>query len=165
MDLLHLSAIWQPLGITIQRQCWQQGIPVLHSLRGALGPYSRRQRWWKKLPYYLLQERPWLQRAAALHVTTRQEEHELHGLGLRAPKLLLPNPIDLSALRPNPSSGVALRSELGISTESPLLLICGRQHHKKGLDLLQEVLCHMQHSPWQLLLVGRDDDGSGNSSD
>ncbi len=163
VDLLHLSALWQPLGITIQQQCWQQGIPVFHSLRGALGPYSRRQRWWKKLPYYFLRERPWLQRAAALHVTTRQEQLELRGLGLSAPKLLLPNPIDLSSLRPNPSSGIALRSELGISAEAPLLLICGRQHHKKGLDLLPEVLCQLQHSPWQLLLVGRDDDGSGSA--
>ena len=36
-DLLHLSAIWQPLGIQIQREAWRLGIPVLHSLRGALG--------------------------------------------------------------------------------------------------------------------------------
>ena len=76
IDLLHLSTVWHPLGISIQRQAWKQCIPVFQSLRGALGPYSRRQRWWKKYPYYLLRERPWLQRAAALHVTTRQEERE-----------------------------------------------------------------------------------------
>ena len=41
-DLVHLSAIWQPLGIPIQRAAYSLNIPVLHSLRGALGPYSRR---------------------------------------------------------------------------------------------------------------------------
>ena len=69
-DLLHLSAIWQPLGIPIQREAIRQGIPVLHTLRGALGPYSLSQRWWKKLPYFLLRERPCLQQAAGLHVTS-----------------------------------------------------------------------------------------------
>ncbi len=162
-DLLHLSAIWQPLGIPIQREAWRQGIPVLHSLRGALGPYSRQQGWWKKVPYYFLQERPWLQRAAGLHVTTRQEERELNGLGLRAPRHLLSNPIDLECLGPNPKVGAELRTQLGIDSHRPLMLICGRQHHKKGLDLLPSVLSRMQSQPWQLLLVGRDEDGSGDA--
>ena len=160
-DLLHLSAIWQPLGIPIQREAWRQGIPVLHSLRGALGPYSRQQGWWKKVPYYFLQERPWLQRAAGLHVTTRQEERELSGLGLRSPIHLLSNPIDLEDLGPKPDHGAELRNQLGINPNSPLLLICGRQHHKKGLDLLPSVLSRVQSQPWQLLLAGRDEDGSG----
>lgn len=162
-DLLHLSAIWQPLGIPIQREAWRLGIPVLHSLRGALGPYSRKQGWWKKVPYYFLQERPWLQRAAGLHVTTHQEQRELNDLGLRAPRHLLPNPIDLESLGPNRQHGAELRTQLGLDPDSPLMLICGRQHHKKGLDLLPSVLRRMQSQPWQLLLVGRDEDGSGDA--
>ena len=39
-DLLHISGIWQPLGIPIQRAAALQHLPVLHSLRGALGPVS-----------------------------------------------------------------------------------------------------------------------------
>lgn len=161
IDLLHLSAIWQPLGIPIQRQAWEKNIPIFHSLRGALGPYSRRQKWWKKYPYYLLHERPWLQRAAALHVTTRQEERELNGLGLRAPRMLLPNPVDLRELRIDAEARVTFRSELGISSDTPLLLICGRQHHKKGLDILPAILSKLSNYSWQLLLVGQDDDGCG----
>ncbi len=163
VDLVHLSAIWQPLGIPIQRQAWKKNIPVFHSLRGALGPYSRRQRWWKKYPYYLLRERPWLQRTAALHVTTCQEERELNGLGLHAPRMLLPNPVDLAELRPDSKARVSFRSELGISSDTPLLLICGRQHHKKGLDLLPPILSKLSNHSWQLLIVGQDDDGSGTA--
>ena len=59
-QLLHISAIWQPLGLPIQREALAQGIPVLHSLRGALGPYSLSRGWWKKLPYFYLAERPLL---------------------------------------------------------------------------------------------------------
>ena len=161
VDLLHLSAIWQPLGIPIQRQAWGRNIPIFQSLRGALGPYSRRQKWWKKYPYYLLQERPWLQRAAALHVTTRQEERELNGLGLRAPRMLLPNPVDLRELRLDIEARVKFRSKIKISSDTPLLLICGRQHHKKGLDILPAILSKLSNYSWQLLLVGQDDDGCG----
>ncbi|WP_255483166.1 MULTISPECIES: glycosyltransferase [unclassified Synechococcus] len=163
VDLIHLSAIWQPIGITIQRHAWKQKIPLIQSLRGALGPYSRRQKWWKKYPYYLLRERPWLQRTTALHVTTYQEDNELNGLGLHAPRMVLPNPLDLTELQVNAEARIAFRAKLGISLETPLLLICGRQHHKKGLDLLPSILNNLKEYSWELLLVGQDDDGSGKA--
>jgi glycosyltransferase involved in cell wall biosynthesis len=161
VDLLHISAIWQPLGIAVQRAALARGIPVLASLRGALGPYSLRQGWWKKLPWFLWRERPLLQRAAGLHVTTRQEERELAGLGLRSPRFLLPNPLDLQTLRPDPALGLRWREQRGLDATTPLLLVCGRQHHKKGLDLLPAAMAPLANRPWTLLLVGGDDDGSG----
>ena len=161
VDLLHISAIWQPLGIPVQRAALARGIPVLASLRGALGPYSLRQGWWKKLPWYLWRERPLLQRAAGLHVTTRQEERELVGLGLRPPRFLLPNPLDLQTLRPDPALGLRWREKRGLDATTPLLLVCGRQHHKKGLDLLPAAMAPLANRAWTLLLVGGDDDGSG----
>ena len=160
-DLLHISAIWQPLGIPIQREAHIQGIPILHTLRGALGPYSLSQRWWKKVPYFLMRERPYLQQAAGLHVTSNQEGKELWPLSLRAPRWLLPNPIDLRHLYPNTALGEQWRRRLGVPAEQPLLLVCGRQHHKKGLDLIPQVLSALREKPWHLLLLGGDDDGSG----
>ncbi|MFM7674871.1 MAG: glycosyltransferase [Synechococcus sp.] len=161
VDLVHVSAIWQPLGLPVQRAALRRGIPVLASLRGALGPYSLRQGWWKKLPWFLAQERPLLQRAAGLHVTSLQEELELKGLGLRPPRFLLPNPLDLETLRPDAPLGQRWRLAQGLALDIPLLLVCGRQHHKKGLDLLPAVLAPLRQRSWQLLLVGGDDDGSG----
>lgn len=162
-ELLHLSAIWQPLGIPLQQAAMAQGIPVLHSLRGALGPYSLSRGWWKKLPYFLLRERPLLQRAAGLHVTSIQELEELRWLGLQAPRFLLPNPLNLSELQPDPALREQIRHQLGIAAGLPLLLVCGRLHHKKGLDLLPDVLATQRQHPWQLLLVGDDADGSGTA--
>ena len=161
VDLLHLSAVWQPLGLPVQRAALQRGLPILHSLRGALGPYSFRHGWWKKWPYFLLCERPLLQRASGLHVTSSQEERELRGLGLRAPRYRLPNPLDLGELRPDPELGRLWRLRHGLPGNVPLLLICGRQHHKKGLDLLADALPPLAGLAWQLLLVGSDEDGSG----
>ena len=160
-DLLHLSAVWQPLGPPLQRAALARNIPVLHSLRGALGPYSLSRGFWKKLPYLLLMERPLLQRAAGLHVTSQQEAQELDWLRLRAPRHLLPNPLDLSQLRPNSERRRRERRRLGIPSGMPLLLVCGRQHHKKGLDLLPDLLASQRQHSWHLLVVGNDDDGSG----
>jgi glycosyltransferase involved in cell wall biosynthesis len=160
-DILHLSSIWQPLGIHIQKIAYQLNVPVLQSLRGALGPYSRRKKWWKKIPYYWLQERPWLQKAAGLHLTTQQERQEIEQLGLNAPCYLLPNPIELGELRLDTKSGHEWRHRYQISLDIPVFLICGRQHHKKGLDLIPDVLQRLDQLQWHLVIVGNDDDGSG----
>ena len=102
-----------------------------------------------------------LQQAAGLHVTSLQEESELLGLGLKAPRFQLPNPIDLKHLRLDPSLGLAWRANNEIDPGIPLLLICGRQHHKKGLDLLIPVLQQLKQHDWKLLMVGSDDDSTG----
>lgn len=161
VQLLHLSAIWQPLGLPVQRAALERGLPVLHSLRGALGPYSFRRGWWKKVPWYLLRERPLLQRAAGLHLTSHQELRELRGRGLRPRRWILPNPVDLNALGMDPALRLQTRQELGLAATEPLFLICGRLHHKKGLDLLPHALAPLADRPWRLLIVGADDDGSG----
>jgi len=165
-DLLHLSAIWQALGPPVQRAALAAGVPVVHSLRGALGPYSLRRGPWKKLPYHWLVERPLLLRARALHVTSLQEERELDapwlGLGRRRrpPLVRLPNPLALPAPDRDPDPG-SWRRRHGIAADTRLLLVCGRQHHKKGLDLLPPLLQGLAQRPWTLLLVGPDEDGSG----
>jgi glycosyltransferase involved in cell wall biosynthesis len=160
-QLLHLSAIWQPLGVPVQRAAHRVGVPVVHSLRGALGPYGLGRGWWKKWPYFLLRERPLLQRAAALHCTSRQEVEELRGLGLKPRRWILPNPLDLSALRCDPALGRAWRTRHGLPQGEPLLLIAGRRHHTNGLDLLPGVLAALADRPWRLAVIGNDDDGSG----
>ena len=160
-DLLHISTIWQPLGIPIQKEAFRLKIPVIQSLRGALGPYSLTKGWWKKLPYYYLKERPWLQKAAGLHVTTVQEQSELAKLNLKAPCHLIANPIDLENLEMNPDKGQEWRQKYNINRDTPLFLICGRQHHKKGLDLLPAVFRELKNLEWKIILVGHDDDGSG----
>lgn len=163
-SLLHVSAIWQPLGQAVQKAAIKKGIPILHSLRGALGPYSLRQKWWKKIPYFVLRERRLLQQAAGLHVTSQQEAREIGWLRLKAPCKILANPVDFNELDIDNNAGKECRKRLGIPTDSALLLVCGRQHHKKGLDLLESVFRGMEREKkWFVLIVGEDEDGSGKS--
>lgn len=162
--LLHLSALWQPLGPPMQRAAQRLGVPVVHSLRGALGPYSLSRGWWKKLPYFWLVERPCLKRAAALHITSGREQREcnnpLLGLGGLPPRWLLPNPLELAAFGFDPQQRLAWRNAHQLKSNEPLLLVCGRHHHKKGLDLLTPVFSALTDLPWRFALVGPDEDGS-----
>lgn len=160
-DILHLSSIWQPLGLSVQQAAHDSGVPVIQTLRGALGPYSWRRGWWKKIPYYILRERPLLQLAAALHCTTAQEVRELGWLHLKPPTYLLPNPIDLPVASDKRLSRDDWRSINGIPTKEPLFLVVGRFHHKKGLEILPDALCALTNRSWQIAFIGHDEDGTG----
>lgn len=159
-ELLHTSSIWQPLGLPVQKVAHQLGVPVIQTLRGALGPYSWKRSWLKKAPYFFFKEKPMLQRSAAIHCTTAQEANEISWLGLRPPVILLPNPIDLSSFRCDQSLGLQWRKMLEIPLDVPLLLVAGRFHHKKGLDLLPSILQQLSDESWHILLIGDDDDGT-----
>ena len=160
-DLLHMSSIWQPLGLPVQHAAHRSGVPVVQTLRGALGPYSWRHGWWKKLPYFLFFERPLLQRAAAIHCTTGQEVREIKWLRLQPHIEVLPNPIDLSQFYSDTSIRADWRRQHRIQDSEVLFIVAGRIHHKKGLDLLPKTLQNIRNLPWQLVIIGDDDDGSG----
>ena len=45
--------------------------------------------------------------------------------------------------------GQQWRQKHKINKETPLFLICGRQHHKKGLDLLPAVFKELKNLDWK----------------
>ena len=160
-QILHLSSVWQPLGLSVQKAAHSFRVPVIQTLRGALGPYSWRQGWWKKVPYFWLKERPMLQTASTLHCTTIQEAREIDWLGLRPPVQILSNPLDFNKLQTVPQLGQDWRQRVGISLDEPLFLVAGRMHHKKGLEILPNVLKAISQRSWQIAFIGNDDDGTG----
>ena len=160
-DVLHLSTIWQPLGIPVQKAAYKLGIPTLQSLRGALSPYSFSQKYWKKKIYYLLQEKQWLQKTNGLHVTSMHEYYETERLMLKPPIYKLENPIDLNNFYIDEDLGHLWREKNGIDAETPIFLVCGRIHHKKGLELIPEILGLIELVRWRLIIIGKDEDGSG----
>ena len=159
-EILHLSSIWQPLGIPVQDAALSAGVPVIQTPRGALGPYSWRRGCWKKVPYFLFRERPLLQLAAALHCTTKQEVSELGWLRLKPPATVLPNSLDLSQMRGDRALGQQFRISNRLPLDQPLFLVAGRLHHKKGLDLIPKALNKIANKRWQILFVGTDSDGT-----
>jgi len=159
-EILHLSAIWQPLGISVQKAAHIAGIPVIQTLRGALGPYSWTRGYYKKLLYYLFIEKRYLQRASYIHCTTHQEMKEAALLRLKPPLCVLPNPLDLDQFYTDNDLRQKWRIKHNIPLSTALFIVAGRLHHKKGLDLLPTALKAISHQPWQLVIIGDDDDGT-----
>ena len=159
-DVLHISSIWQPLGLAVQKAAHESSVPVIHTLRGGLGSYSWRRGWWKKIPYHLLLERPILQRARLIHCTTKLERDELRFLRLRPPAILLPNPVSLEEFYYSERIRTKWRKRFGIEKSQKLLLVAGRMHHKKGLDLLPPLLSRLTQNDWRIIFIGNDDDNS-----
>ena len=162
-DIFHLSSIWQPLGIPVQSAAHRHHIPVIQTLRGALGPYSWRRGTHKKVPYYLLKEMSYLQRAAAIHCTTDQEAREINWLHLKPPIERIPNPLALDNLYSDNESRNEWRDAHRIKHNETLFIIAGRLHHKKGLELLPQLLQVLHDKPWRLAIIGNDADGTGHS--
>lgn len=160
-ELLHMSSIWQPLGLQVQHAAHLANVPVIQTLRGALGPYSWRRGWWKKIPYFLFLERPLLLRTDALHCTTNQEAREISWLNFKQHIEVLPNPLDLDQFYTKPYIRAEWRRKYRIQDGEVLFIVAGRIHHKKGLDLLPKALHRLRNYPWQLVIIGDDSDGSG----
>lgn len=160
-DLIHLTAIWQRTGPAAAAAARRARRPLVISPRGALGPYSWRRGRLKKLAYYWLRERATLRAAAGFHYTSPMEAAECGPFQFGQPSCIVPNSIDLRAWNPDAAAASRWRRQLGVRDDEALYLYAGRMHHKKGLDLLPELLATVQDLPWRLALVGEDDDGSG----
>jgi glycosyltransferase involved in cell wall biosynthesis len=160
-DLIHVTGVWQPTSVAACRAAETADVPYFVSPRGALGRYSFTQRPWKKWPYWWLQERCNVARAAAIHCTSALEAEECGRFGLTPPRFVVPNSIDLAAWQRNDEGGQAWRSGLGCAHDEAVYLFVGRLHDKKGLDLLPAVLTQLKDLKWRMVFVGPDEDGSG----
>jgi glycosyltransferase involved in cell wall biosynthesis len=163
-DVVHITGVWQPTLVAGCRACAASGIPYVISPRGALSEYSFSQKSWKKWPYWWLHERRNCDQSAVIHYTASMEKTESERLKLRPRAIVIPNSIDLSSWYREEEAGLAWRKTLssrGVKRSTCVLLYAGRKHHKKGLDLLPDVLAGLSDTDWHLVLVGDDEDGSG----
>ena len=161
VDVLHLSSVWQPLGARVRMHATTANVPIVQSTRGALSRYSFSKSRFKKLFYYWLLEKANLKKSNILHVTSSQEQVEVERLGLGVKTWLLPNPIDIHDKGNLDTTREEARRRLNVRERCPVFLICGRMHHKKGLDLLPDVLNELRSEDWRLIIAGADEDGSG----
>ena len=73
---------------------------------------------------------------------------------------LLQYPIDLDHFCILPDLRSEWRNKLSIPSTAPLLIVAGRFHHKKGLELLSTVLPSLSDLDWHIVFVGQDQDGT-----
>jgi glycosyltransferase involved in cell wall biosynthesis len=164
-DLVHLSAVWQPLGLAVASAARKAHKPYICSLRGCVNPWIWKTHTVKHKIYWRLFEFPLLAGAAALHATCASEREDALALGVgRQQKFyVVPNCLDTHAYAHNPPLRQRFRDSLGLSAAQKLILYLGRIHPQKGIDLFLDAAAEVLRSSPQWLYVIAGPSGGGYS--
>jgi glycosyltransferase involved in cell wall biosynthesis len=138
--------------------CKEVNSPYVIQLHGQLLPWSLRHKKLKKKIFLTLMGRNYLNKANALHCTVHSEDEALDGMGITAPRIIIPNGVDNGYFTQLPPRGY-LRKRFRIPDNANILLFFGRLHTKKRPDIAVEVLAATQNLPCEthLILAGPDE--------
>ena len=128
-DIIHITGVWQRTSGAACKAAKNHSIPYIVSPRGALSPYSWRQKTVKKVPYYLWTEAFNVRNAAAIHYTAKQELEECQWLQLPGRDLLVPNGLNTNFWQPATVEAKAWRKLQNLNTTPQPL-----QQNIRGLD-------------------------------
>ena len=156
-EIAHFHGLWQPRFRKLAATYREHRVPYIVSPHGMLERWAFRHKWWKKLPYWHLVERPWIKRAASVLTTAGSER-------LRLTSFLPHTRVDVLPLgmtdEQRPDYGNA-RAVLGWKADDFVLLFLSRIHPKKGLDLLLRALTRLPSDTlraMRLVVVGPEED-------
>jgi glycosyltransferase involved in cell wall biosynthesis len=154
-NVAHLTGVWQPTMIGVQRVLHSAGVPYVTSPRGALSPYSFTRGYVKKQVYYRLFEQRIERQAAAVHVTAPIEQHEVEALGLGVPIDVIPNSCDAGQWFEDRDAARRWREARGLGSDEFVVMHVGRTHHKKNLEFLLMAAADLpMTADWRLVLLG-----------
>jgi len=154
-NIAHLTGVWQPTMIGVQRMLLKQRMPYVVSPRGALSAYSFAQSRWKKWPYYYLFERRIEHMASVLHATAPIERDELLALNLGVPVFIAANICDSAPWFYDPDAAQQWRQSHQIPANEFVIMHVGRVHPKKNLGFLIDVAASLRTDrQWRIVFVG-----------
>ncbi|MEM8484865.1 MAG: glycosyltransferase [Bacteroidota bacterium] len=128
-DAVHVHGLFNPISSIALRQCVRRNWPVVLRPFGTLSRYTfTHRRTWIKRQYFRRLDGPSLQKAPAIHFTTRAEcdEAAWHGIDFSGRSHVVPPPL---AELPAPSATIADR-------DAPIVLFLSRIHPKKNIECL-----------------------------
>jgi glycosyltransferase involved in cell wall biosynthesis len=152
-DVVHQHGVWIYTSLIARTLASEGPCAVVISLHNMLSPWALRHKATRKHVALWLYERENLAKADCIHALTKAEAECVRALGLKTPICVIPNGIDLPAIKPSgfrANSGTRIRE----------LLFLGRLHPQKGvLELLKgwAHFCRKRHKSnenWRLNIVG-----------
>lgn len=153
--IAHLTGVWQPSTIGVQRALRSVCVPYVTSPRGALSDYSFSRCYWKKRLYYRLFEQRIPRQAAAIHLTAPIEQHEIESLSLGVPIDMIANSCDTETWFEDRAAAAEWRTARGIGQAEFVFMHVGRVHEKKNLAcLLTATAGIVPANGWRVVLLG-----------
>ncbi len=153
-DIIHTHYLFSYPSTCAGLIARNQGIPYIVRIIGQLTPWALAQSRLKKQLYTSLIERHNLNRAAAIHCTSKAEVEDAHKFGIKTPAITLPlgvnNPINLPNAKPK------IRHLYNLSPTTPIILLLARLHPVKRVDLLLNALKQLvtQNNDCHLIIAG-----------
>ena len=153
-DVVHTQAVYLWPMWAAARAAARARVPYVVSPRGMLErDLISRKRPFLKALWIAAIERHNLERAAAIHVTSRREADEAAALGLNLPPMHeIPNGLTLDGDASGPVSPAISRVIAG----GPFVLFLGRLNWKKGLDRLLAAAARL--ADVRVVIAGNDED-------
>lgn len=162
-DIVHIHGTWRYHTLGAAGVARGYGIPYIVRPAGNLGEITRRHKAYLKIPYFELIERPVLNRAAAIHCTSRKEEQELAGVRLRPRTFIVPQPIANESAGIEPDlAGLRGRCRDLRWDGMKRIVYLGRISFIKSIDLLLEGFIRLaaDFPDWTLILAGPPEDAA-----
>lgn len=152
-DVVDIHAVFSYPSLIAAWCAWQNDVPYLLRPQGMLnhwGIYQRRS-WLKKLSLWSL-DRHVLAKATRIQFTCHHERIQAEELGIHAPSVLIPLPLDLTSFEHLPQPGQFRARYPGLANKT-LFLFLSRLDKKKGLDLLLPAFAEVQQQVPDAMLV------------
>ena len=146
VDIVHNHSLWSMVNVAAGWVVPGQHAKLVTSPRGTLSEWAMGHSRRRKQLMWPLQRRALL-RADLLHATCEEEYADIRRLGLRAPVVIVPNGIDLPALRSRPAP---------VRDDERTLLFLSRVHRVKGIERLLDAWATLEsrYPQWRLRIVG-----------
>ena len=159
-DVIHIHSLFMFSTLAAAHYARKHRVPYIVRPHGSLDPFLRRRGRLKKFIYTGLIEKRNLDRATAIHYTSRDERDLAAPVGIKAPSVVVPLGVNLEEFESLPVPGT-FRSRYPETREKDLVLFLGRLHFKKGLDLLLQSFRKVaaQLPNVHLVVAGPDDAG------
>jgi glycosyltransferase involved in cell wall biosynthesis len=138
IDLLIINGMFYPPNLALGAAARRAGIPYVVCPHDPYHPELLKKSRWRKLPYGIICERPFLNSASAIQVLAEEHKELLSSYGVCRPAFVIPNGFE---------PGEVVKSQFeepdpqAIRQGNPRFLYLGRlDMHHKGLDMLLTAL-------------------------
>jgi len=159
-DLLRIHSLFLFPQYAAYRKALHAGVPYIVSFHGALDPYLRKRGRLRKWVTDVTWQSDMLKQAAAIHVTSKDEQALTAEIAPHVPRVLAPNGISWNQFQELPDGGEFRNARLD-GHDGPIVLSLGRIARAKAPErlvrALSEVLAH--HPRTLLVFAGPDDEG------
>jgi glycosyltransferase involved in cell wall biosynthesis len=152
-DVVHIHAMWEEMQHQACRAAQRAAKPYVLTPHGMLDPWNMTKSRLAKQAYLMLRMRPNLQRVSLLHYTTEIERRSVARLKLRPPTIVEPLGLDMREFEHLPPRGMFRRHHPHIGNR-PIILVLGRVHYGKGVELLLPAAAAMKRHDAVIVIAG-----------